>query len=55
MRALNIIGETEGIDQQSLDKYGKLFTSSSSLLHTHVQAMAALFGWATPDEDVPDN
>jgi hypothetical protein len=44
MLALDIIGETEGIDQQSLDKYSKLFTSASSLADTHVQAMSALFG-----------
>jgi hypothetical protein len=51
MRALDIIGETEGIDQRSLDEYGMLFARSSSLTGIHVQAMAALFGWATPDED----
>jgi len=26
MRALDIIGETEGIDEQSLDEYNKLFS-----------------------------
>jgi len=51
MRALDIIGETEGIDQRSLEEYGMLFSRSSSLIPTHVQAMAALFGWATPDKD----
>uniref|UniRef100_K3ZDB9 DUF4283 domain-containing protein n=1 Tax=Setaria italica TaxID=4555 RepID=K3ZDB9_SETIT len=44
MRALDIIGETEGIDQQALDEYSKLFTQSSSLTASHVQALAALFG-----------
>jgi len=31
MRALNIIGETAGIDQQSLEEYNKLFTGSARL------------------------
>uniref|UniRef100_K4AI77 Uncharacterized protein n=1 Tax=Setaria italica TaxID=4555 RepID=K4AI77_SETIT len=51
MRALDIIGETEGIDQHALDEYGKLFTRSSSITASHVQAPAALFGWATPVEE----
>ena len=51
MRALGIIGQAEGIDQRSLEEYSKLFTSSCALVSTHVQAMAALFGWATPDEE----
>jgi len=51
MRVLDIIGETEGIDQQSLEKYSKLFTATSSLTYTHVHAMSALFGWAAPDEE----
>jgi hypothetical protein len=51
MRALDIIGETEGIDEQSHDEYSKLFSQSSWLPDTHVQAMAALFGWVTPDEE----
>ena len=51
MRALNIIGETKGIDQEALDRYDKLFANSGSLPGTHVQAMAALFRWATPDEE----
>jgi len=44
MRALDIIGETEGIDQQSVEKYSKLFTAASSLTYTHVHAMSGLFG-----------
>ena len=51
MRALNIIGETEGIDQRSIEEYSKLFTHTSSLPSTHVHAMAALLGLATPDEE----
>jgi len=34
-----------------LDRYDKLFANSGSLPGTHVQAMAALFRWATPDEE----
>ena len=44
MHALDIIGETEGIDQQSVEKYSKLFTAASSLTYTHVHAMSGLFG-----------
>ena len=51
MKALQIIGETGCINQQSLYKYSKLFTKSSSLTSVHVEAMAALFGWASPEED----
>jgi len=51
MRTLGIIGQAEGIDQRSLEEYSKLFTSSCALVSTHVQAMAALFGWATLDEE----
>jgi hypothetical protein len=50
MSVLNIIGPTEGIDQKSLEEYSRLFSSSSSLAEMHVKAMAALFGWATPED-----
>ena len=52
MRVLNIIGENEGIDEETLKEYGELFTRSSTLVPSHVQAMDALFGWVTPDEDM---
>ena len=51
MRALDLIGETEGIDQQSLEEYSRLFSSSCKLPDTYVMALAALFGWAAPDEE----
>lgn len=52
MRALGILGENEGISQQALDEYSKMFTgTSSSLVYSHSQALAALFGWAVPEED----
>ena len=50
MRALNIIGENEGINEETLKEYGELFTRSSTLVPSLVQAMATLFGWATPDD-----
>ena len=51
MRALNIIGETAGIDQQSLEEYSKLFTGSARLPNSQALALSALFGWAAPDEE----
>jgi len=51
MRALNIIGETTGIDQQSLEEYSKLFTGSARLPNSQALALSALFGWAAPDEE----
>jgi hypothetical protein len=51
MRALDIPGETEGISQEALEQYSKLFTQSSPLIGSHVQALAALFGWRTANEE----
>ena len=51
MRALDLIGETAGIDQQSLEEYSKHFTGSARLPNNQVVALSALFGWATPDEE----
>jgi hypothetical protein len=48
MRALHVIQESEGINQDALDEYGKLF--GQPLPASHVQALAALFGWATPED-----
>lgn len=48
MRALHVIKESEGISQETLGQYGKLF--SQPLPSSHVQALAALFGWATPED-----
>jgi hypothetical protein len=47
MRSLDIISENEGISQQALDDYAKLFVQplSDSQLH----ALAALFNWSLPD------
>ena len=53
MRALNIIEENEGIGQESLDEYSKLF--GHCLPDSHVQALAALFGWAIPEDEEGDN
>jgi len=51
MRALDLIGESEGITPEALDEYGKLFTPSCSLVSSQSQALAAQFGWTVPDED----
>ena len=51
MRALGIIGETAGIDQQSLEEYSKLFTGSARLPDSQALALSALFGWAAPEEE----
>lgn len=48
MRALHVIEENEGINQEALDEYNKHF--GHSLPESHVQALAALFGWATPED-----
>jgi hypothetical protein len=48
MRALNIIGENEGITQQVQDEYAKLFGHRPSA--SHIQAMTALFNWSLPKE-----
>ena len=44
MRALDLIGETAGIDQQSLERYCKLFTGSGKLpkLFTGFGALGSL-------------
>jgi hypothetical protein len=47
MRSLDIIGENEGIDQQALDDYAKLFVHPLSV--SQLQALAALFNWSLPD------
>jgi beta-glucosidase/6-phospho-beta-glucosidase/beta-galactosidase len=47
MRTLQLIEEHEGIDQQALDDYAKLF--KQPLPDSHVQALAALFHWSLPE------
>ena len=51
MRALDIIGEMAGIDQQSLEEYSRLFSGSARLPDSQALALSALFGWAAPDEE----
>jgi hypothetical protein len=41
-----VIDENEGIDQEALDCYSKLF--DKPLSPSHIQALAALFGWSAP-------
>jgi len=54
MRALDLIEDSAGIDQQSLEEYCKLFTGSASLPDIHVQALAALFDWVAPVDEEQD-
>jgi hypothetical protein len=46
LATLHIISETEGINQEAMDAYAKLF--SQPLSQCHVEALAALFGWSAP-------
>jgi hypothetical protein len=48
VRALDIIDENEGIDQQARDEYAKLF--GHKLSDSHLQALTALFNWSLPDD-----
>ena len=48
MRALDIIGENEGITPQAQDEYAKLFGHRPSA--SHIQAMTALFSWSLPED-----
>ncbi|CAO2189399.1 unnamed protein product [Urochloa humidicola] len=47
MRALKIIEEREGINQQAQDDYAKLF--GHPLPDEHLKALAMLFNWSLPD------
>ena len=46
-RTLGIWADQEGLAQEALDEYGRLF--SKPLSQDHVAALAALFGWAIPE------
>jgi hypothetical protein len=43
-RTLNILGESDGINQQAQEEYAKVF--SEPLSTSNIQALAALFGWS---------
>jgi hypothetical protein len=47
IRSLDLAIEREHVDQRILNDYAKLF--GRSLSASHVQALAALFGWAVPE------
>lgn len=47
MRVLHVIDENEGINPEALDRYSKLF--DKPLSPSHIQALAALFGWSAPE------
>jgi hypothetical protein len=48
MRTLQIITEYEGISQEAIEEYKKLFTHPLS--QCHIEALSALFGWNTPPD-----
>jgi hypothetical protein len=50
MRALQVIDVNEGVSQEALQKYSRLF--DQPLPPSHVQALAALFGWTAPELNV---
>ena len=50
MRALQVIDVNEGISQEALQRYSRLF--DQPLPPSHVQALAALFGWTAPELNV---
>lgn len=52
MQALDVLDEHEGINQQALDDYAKLF--GQPLNDSHIRALCALFNWSLPDELGPD-
>ena len=47
MRSLGIELEREHVNQKVMEDYAKLF--SGPLSASHVQALAALFGWSPPE------
>jgi hypothetical protein len=47
MRSLHIITENEGISQEALEEYARLF--KRPLTRSEVQALSALFGWRAPE------
>jgi hypothetical protein len=51
MRSLKVITENAGINQQAVEDYENLF--QHSLSQSHVEALAALFGWKTPGNLFP--
>jgi hypothetical protein len=46
MKALLIISDAEGVSQEALQKYARLF--KHPLSQKDVEALAALFGWSIP-------
>ena len=53
MQAMDILTEHEGIDQQALDDYARLF--GQALFDSHIRALTALFNWSLPDDFGPTN
>jgi hypothetical protein len=53
MKTLNIIGESDGVNQQVQEQHSKIF--SEPLSSSHLQALAALFGWSSLDSNGLEN
>jgi hypothetical protein len=54
MKALKIIDEKGSVDQQAEEDYAKIF--SEPLSDSHVEVLAALFGWSlTLSTGIPGN
>jgi len=53
IQAVDILTEQEGIDQQALDDYVRLF--GQALSDSHIRALTALFNWSLPDDFGPGN
>jgi beta-glucosidase/6-phospho-beta-glucosidase/beta-galactosidase len=51
MRTLKVITENASINQQAVEDYENLF--QHPLTQSHVEALAALFGWETPGNLFP--
>lgn len=49
LRSLELIGENEGLHDQALQEYARLF--AKPLSDSHVTALATLFGWHLPTDD----
>jgi hypothetical protein len=47
MRALHIINDSDEISSEAIMEYALLF--KRPLIQSHVDALAALFGWSTPE------
>jgi hypothetical protein len=52
MKRLKIVSDKQALGWETLEEYGRLFSSRPS--DSHINALAALFGWTVPDDPAPD-